>query len=111
DGFIKARGGAGVSYWELASDDLLAREASGDAVPKSTAQHTTIGRPVPRRDLPGKVTGAPSFVQDLELPGMLHGRVVRPPSYGARLTAFDEEEMRRLPGVSAVVRDGNFLAI
>jgi CO/xanthine dehydrogenase Mo-binding subunit len=111
DGVITARTGGSVSYWELASDDLLAREASGDVAPKSTSQHTLIGAPVQRRDLPGKLTGVPSFVQDMELPGMLHGRIARPPSYGARLVALDEAEIRGMPGVAACVRDGRFVGV
>ena len=65
DGVISARGGGRASYWELASEDLLAREASGDVAPKPPGQHSVIGAAVPRRDLPAKVTGAPVFVQEI----------------------------------------------
>jgi CO/xanthine dehydrogenase Mo-binding subunit len=111
DGVISTRGGASVSYWELADEELLAREASGDAAPKPAAQRRIVGAAVPRHDIPGKVTGAPAYLQDLELPGMLHGRVLRPPSYGARLVALDEAELRALPGVAALVRDGSFVGL
>ncbi|HXF66351.1 MAG TPA: molybdopterin cofactor-binding domain-containing protein [Burkholderiales bacterium] len=111
DGVITARGGASVTYWELADESLLAREASADAAPKPPSQRSLVGTAVPRRDIPAKVTGAPSYVQDLELPGMLHGRVLRPPSYGARLAGLDEPELRALPGVVAVVRDGSFVGV
>ncbi len=111
DGIITARSGASVSYWQLASDDLLAREASGDARPKSPALHTIVGASAPRRDFPGKVSGVPAYIQDIELPGMLHGRIARPPSYGARLIALNEAEVRAMPGVAAVVRDGDFLGV
>jgi CO/xanthine dehydrogenase Mo-binding subunit len=57
------------------------------------------------------VAGRPTFVADLVQPGMLHGRVVRPPSEGARLLSFDEAAIRALPGVVAVVRDGDFLGV
>jgi CO/xanthine dehydrogenase Mo-binding subunit len=57
------------------------------------------------------VTGGASYVQDMRLPGMLFGRVVRPPSYRARLIALDDQAVRALPGVVAVVRDGNFLGL
>ena len=50
-------------------------------------------------------------MQDLRLPGMVHGRVVRPPHYGAQLEAFDEAKVRAMPGVVAVVRDGSFLGV
>ena len=111
DGVITARSGGSIPYWDLASDDLLAREATGEIKPKPASQHTIIGQPAPRRDIPAKVTGVPIYVHDLELPGMLHGRVARPPSYQARLTGLEEAEVRAMPGVTAVVRDGSFLGV
>ncbi|OGA24710.1 MAG: hypothetical protein A3I02_02045 [Betaproteobacteria bacterium RIFCSPLOWO2_02_FULL_67_26] len=111
DGVVKARSGGSVTYWEIATDDLLAREATGDIAPKPASLHTIIGSPAPRRDIPAKVSGAPIYVHDLDLPGMLHGRVARPPSYDARLAGLDEAEVRALPGVVAVVRDGSFLGV
>jgi nicotinate dehydrogenase subunit B len=111
DGVITARSGGSIPYWELASDDLLAREATAEIKPKPASQHTIIGQPAPRRDIPAKVTGVPIYVHDLDLPGMLHGRVARPPSYQARLTGLEEAEVRAMPGVTAVVRDGSFLGV
>jgi len=111
DGTITARSGGRITYWDLATDDLLAREATAEIAPKPASQHTVIGASVPRRDIPGKVAGIPSYVHDLDLPGLLHGRVARPPSYGAKLAAFDEAEVRAMPGVVAVVRDGSFLGV
>jgi CO/xanthine dehydrogenase Mo-binding subunit len=111
DGTVTSRSGGSVTYWELASDDLLAREATAEVAPKPAAQHTVIGIAVPRRDIPAKVRGAPSYVHDLDPPGLLHGRIARPPSYEARLAGVDEAEVRALPGVVAVVRDGSFLGV
>jgi CO/xanthine dehydrogenase Mo-binding subunit len=111
DGVITARSGGSVTYWELASDDLLAREATAEIAPKPASMHTIIGRPAPRRDIPAKVSGKAIYVHDLDLPGMLHGRVARPPSYEARLAGVDEAEVRALPGVEKVVRDGSFLGV
>jgi len=70
-----------------------------------------VGRPAQRLDLLAKVTGRAHFVHDLDLPGMVHGRAVRPPSYGARLVSADEAAAYRMPGVIQVVRDGSFLAV
>ena len=70
-----------------------------------------MGQSVPRVDIPAKVTGGAAYVQDLRLPGMLHARVVRPPSYGARLIELDTRAVEAMPGVITVVRDGNFLAV
>ena len=111
DGVVSARSGGSVTYWDLASEDLLAREATAEIAPKPPSMHTIIGKPAPRRDIPAKVTGTAIYVHDLELPGMLHGRIARPPSYDARLTGVDEAEVRALPGVVAVVRDGSFLGV
>jgi len=111
DGVITARSGGSATYWDLASDDLLAREATAEIAPKPASQHTIIGKPAPRRDIPAKVSGTPIYVHDLELPGMLHGRIVRPPSYEARLAGLDEAEVRGLQGVVKVVRDGSFLGV
>ncbi len=111
DGVVNARSGGSVSYWDLATDDLLAREATAEIAPKPASQHTVIGTPAPRRDLSAKVSGAPVYVHDLDLPGMLHGRIARPPSYDARLVELDEGEVRSLPGVVALVRDGNFVGV
>jgi hypothetical protein len=67
---------------------------------------------VPRLDLPAKLAGAPgAFLHDLRPEGMVHGRVVRPPSYGARLLEVDAGPVEALPGVLKVVRDGSFLAV
>ena len=109
DGTITGSGK--VTYWELAREVSFKREATARATPKPPAQHRVIGKSVPRRDIPSKVTGGQSYVQDMRLPGMVFGRVVRPPSYRAQLVSFDEAAIRSMPGVVALVRDGNFLGV
>ena len=112
DGTIVVKGGGRqTSYWELAAEQPLAHEASGTVPPKPASAHKLVGKPVQRIDIPGKVAGNPSFVQDIRLPGMLFGRVVRPPSYDARLGSLDEAAIRKMPGVVAVARDGRFLGV
>ena len=81
------------------------------AKPKLPSSHRIVGKSIARYDIPAKVTGGAAYVQDLRLPGMLHGRVVRPPSYGAKLAAIDEAKIKAMPGVAAVVRDGSFLGV
>jgi nicotinate dehydrogenase subunit B len=110
-GVISAPDGRKVGYGELASGVDLHREATGKVPPKPPASHRIVGRPVPRPDIPGKVTGGQAYVQDVRLPGMLHGRVVRPPRYGAALDSLDEATARAIPGVLAVVRDGSFVGV
>ncbi|HZN99569.1 MAG TPA: molybdopterin cofactor-binding domain-containing protein [Burkholderiales bacterium] len=82
---------------------LACAEAREERKPESGAR--VVGTSVPRLDLPGKFAGRPSYIQDMVLSGMLHGRVVRPPHGFLRLKSFLEP-----PGVS-VVRDGSFLGV
>jgi len=110
DGTVAA-GMAKTTYWELAKEADLHREATARAKPKSASQHQVIGKSIQRRDIPSKVTGGVSYVQDMRLPGMVFGRVVRPASYHAELVSFDEAAIRAMPGVVAVVHDGNFLGV
>jgi nicotinate dehydrogenase subunit B len=111
DGVISGRDGRKVGYGELAGEVDLHREATAKVAPKLPAEHKIVGTAVPRRDIPAKVTGGAAYVQDVRLPGMLHGRVVRPPRYGAKLEGFDQAAVKAMPGVTAVVRDGSFLGV
>ena len=111
DGTIEVAGtDLRTSYWDLAPRVSLARDATGAALPKAPAQRGLVGKSAPRRDLRAKVTGA-AYVHDLELPGMVFGRVLRPPSYSARLAAFDASAIRAMPGVVAVIVSGNFIGL
>jgi len=100
-----------LTYWTLAGEIDLKKEASGTAKPKPASEHKWVGKSIPRHDIPKKFTGGAAYVQDVRMPGMLFGRVVRPPSPDAKLVSANENEIKRLPGVVAVVRDGNFLAV
>jgi nicotinate dehydrogenase subunit B len=111
DGVITAADGRTLGYGELAAEVDLKREATASVAPKPASAHRLVGQSIPRTDIPAKVTGGAVFVQDLRLPGMVHGRVVRPPSYGATLQSVDEAAAKALPGVIAVVRDGSFLGV
>jgi CO/xanthine dehydrogenase Mo-binding subunit len=111
DGVVGAPDGKKIGYGELAGSVDLHREATAKVAPKPPASHRIVGRPVPRRDIPAKVTGGEAYVQDVRLPGMLHGRVVRPPRYGAALDSLDDAKARAIPGVVAIVRDGSFLGV
>jgi CO/xanthine dehydrogenase Mo-binding subunit len=111
DGTIVGPGNLRTSYWELADAALLARDATANAAPKAASARRLAGSSAPRLDLPDKVFGRPRFIHQLALPGMLHARVLRPPSPGAKLTALDEAPAQAMPGVVAVVRDGSFAGI
>jgi CO/xanthine dehydrogenase Mo-binding subunit len=111
DGTVSAPGGATATYWDLAGAVDFKREANAKATPKPSTAHRWVGKSIARRDIPKKFTGGAAYVQDIRLPGMVFGRVVRPPSPGAQLVSVDEARVRRMPGVVAVVRDGSFLAV
>ena len=111
NGAVIAPDGRRVAYGELVAGDWLHVQAQPTSPLKDPSTFRVIGQPVPRVDIPAKVTGGAAYVQDLRLPGMVHARVVRPPGYGAQLTACDTAAVEKLPGVIKVVRDGNFLAV
>jgi CO/xanthine dehydrogenase Mo-binding subunit len=70
-----------------------------------------VGKPIPRRDIPEKLTGRFTYVHDFRRPGMLHGSVIRPPALGANLETVDENSVKNIPGYLRTVRDGNFLGV
>ncbi|HJU30976.1 MAG TPA: molybdopterin cofactor-binding domain-containing protein, partial [Hyphomicrobiaceae bacterium] len=111
DGTIVGPGNLRTSYWELADDSLLAREAAPGAAAKPPEARRVAGTPSPRLDLPDKVYGRPRFVHDLDVPGLLHGRVLKPAGPWAKLQSLDESAARALPGVIAVVRNGSFVGV
>ena len=111
DGRITGSDGSATSYWELADETVLDRPASGGAKPKPDSDYRVVGTDVARIDLPDKLAGRPRYVHDLQFDGMVYGRVVRPPSRGATLTALDTGPTRQLSGVVTVVREGDFLGV
>ena len=111
EGEIRAPGPASTSYAELADDALLERDATGAAAPKGVAFRRLTGESAPRIDLPDKVLGRHAFIHDIRRPGMLHGRVLRPPSPAATLLVLEEGDARGMPGVVDVVRDGSFVGV
>jgi CO/xanthine dehydrogenase Mo-binding subunit len=111
DGDIVAPDGTRTSYWAFAAEKLLERDATAGPPPKSSSAYRIVGQALPRLDLPDKVYGRPRFVHDLDLPGMMHGRVLRPPSPAAALDALDDTAARGMSGVAGVVRDGSFVGV
>jgi nicotinate dehydrogenase subunit B len=103
--------GQSISYWDLFAGKRFDRPVMGDGPPKGPEAYRVVGRPLERIDVPAKVTGVHTFVQDLELPGMVHARVARPPNYHARLVSVNEKAVYGMPGVLRVVQDGSFLAV
>jgi len=111
NGAVISPNGQRLGYGDLVAADMLHVQAQAKSKLKDPSTFKVMGQPVPRVDIPAKVTGGAAYVQDMRLPGMVHARVVRPPSYGAQLTDCDTSAVEKLPGVVKVVRDGNFLAV
>ncbi len=111
DGTISGPGNVRTSYWELADDISLERDATPGAVPKSSTKRTLAGNSIQRLDIPDKVFAHPRFIHDIVLPGMLHGRVLRPEMSAAKLVDIREDGARAVAGLVAIVRDGNFVGV
>jgi CO/xanthine dehydrogenase Mo-binding subunit len=111
DGLIAPKGGGpGVSYAELVGDQRVNLAVDQKAPLKAPEHFRVIGKAVQRRDVPAKVTGRHRFVHDVTVPGMLHGRAIRPPAVGATLLGVDEASVASIAGVR-VVRIESFLGV
>ena len=111
DGSVRAADGRSIGYGPLAAKLNLHVDAAPNSPLKNPASYRLIGTPMPRIDLPTKLTGGAAYVQDLRLPGMLHARAIRQPSVGAKLLDFDIGPVEKMPGVVKVVREGSYLAV
>jgi nicotinate dehydrogenase subunit B len=110
NGTVQANGRT-TNFWECADQPLFDREVEEGPSPRSPRDYRVVGQSAPRRDLPDKIAGRPRFVQDMVLPRMLHGRVIRPAHGFAGLDSVDDAKARSIPGVFAIVRDGSFLGV
>jgi nicotinate dehydrogenase subunit B len=111
DGTISGPGNVSTSYWELAAEVSLDRDATPGAMPKKSTQRDLVGSSIPRLDIPDKVFARPRFIHDFTLTRMLHGRVLRPELSAAKLVNLSEDDARAVAGLVAVVRDGNFAGV
>jgi nicotinate dehydrogenase subunit B len=106
-------GGKKVSYAELIGGKSFAIKLDPKQPVKEKApqDYKVVGKSQPRVDIPDKVTGRFTYMQDFRVPGMLHGCVVRPPAIGAKLESVDDSALKKIPGIVKVVREGNFLGL
>jgi nicotinate dehydrogenase subunit B len=111
DGVVVTAKGKKLTYGEIAKTGLIHRRATAKVSPKSPSEYRIVGKPIPRIDIPAKVMGGPAFVQDMRMPGLIYGRIVRPPGPRARLEEVDTSSVQRMPGVITVVQDGSFLGV
>ena len=99
-----------LSYWSLKDQVSLEVHASGKVQPKHYTQYRVVGRSEQRLDLKAKITGA-AFLHDIELPGMLHARMVRPPSFHARLLFVDKAPTLAMHGIIKVLHQASLLGV
>jgi nicotinate dehydrogenase subunit B len=119
DGLIRAKDNRSVSYGELIARETIRLELADDVPVKAASAYSIVGQSVPRVDLPAKATGELVYVHDVRVPGMLHGRVVRPPYagvdagpfVGTSLLSVDESSVRDIPGLVKVVQIGDFVGV
>src|SRR3954454_6110594 len=118
DGLVRGHNRS-VSYGELIGGETIRLELADDVQVKAVGDYAIVGQSMPRVDLPAKATGELTFVHDIRMPGMLHGRVVRQPYagvdagpfVGTSLISVDESSVRGIPGIIAVVRIADFVGI
>ena len=124
DGVVSVAGNAAtsVSYAALvggqrfdtkvaASGEQWDLKVAPDVTPKDPKDYKVVGTSVPRFDLPPKLTGEFIYAQEVRVPGMLHGRVVRPPVVNSKPASVDESSVRGIPGVVKVVLEGSFVGV
>jgi len=102
--------GRSLKYSELARGKMLAQNLPAEDPTTPAAQWTVAGKPVPKVDGRSFVTGRHQYTTDIWLPGMLYGKVLRPPSFGATLTSYGDTAAKAMSGVF-IVRDGDFVGV
>jgi nicotinate dehydrogenase subunit B len=78
---------------------------------KDVKDYKVVGTSQKRIELPAKLTGEFTYVNDVRIPGMLHGRVVRPPTITSKPTSVDESSVKNIPGFIKVVQEGSFVGV
>ena len=108
---LKSDPSKALGYGQLVAGRRFNLQVDPNAKRKPASEWTVLGKPVPRPDIPALVTGEFEFVHNVRVPGMLHGRVVRPPAVGATVMSVDEGSVKNLAGVVKVVVKKNFVGV
>ncbi len=108
---VKTDASKQVTYGQLVAGNKFQLALDPQAKRKPHAEWTVLGKPAKRPDMPALVTGQFEFVHNVRLPGMLHGRVVRPPSVGASVVSVDESSVANVPGLVKVVVKKNWVGV
>ncbi|MCP9198495.1 molybdopterin-dependent oxidoreductase [Gramella sp. GC03-9] len=110
NGKIKA-GNDEFDWTEIIEGEQISKQVYEPEEIYAKTRRKLVGTPVPRPDLEKMIRGEEFYVQDLRFPGMLHARVVRPPSYKSGLKALEEQNLANTSGFVKLVRKGSFLAV
>lgn len=100
-----------VTYKQLVAGKKFNLTVDPDAKRKPASDWKVLGKPIGRPDMPAMATGHFEYVHNVRLPGMLHGRVVRPPAVGATVVRVDEDSVKGMPGLVKVVTRKNFVGV
>src|SRR6202167_2320711 len=111
NGVITSSSGRQVTYAELVGSKHFNLPLNPTAKRRPTSEWTVLGKPVPSLDRVALMTGQFEFLHHLRVPGMLHGRVVRPPEMGATVAHVDEHSVRDVPGLKKVVVRKDFVGV
>jgi len=112
DGAVIAQPGSQrIHYGALVGGKAFELKLDPKAPLKDPATYRVVGQSVPRLDIPAKVTGEFTYMQDFAVPGMLHARVIRPAGMRAGLLSYDDSGAKQIKGFVQTVRQGNFLAV
>ena len=108
---VQANPSARADYGQLIGGKTFSLPLDNRAQRRHPSTWRVLGTPVPRSEIPELVTGRFEFVHNVKVSGMLHGRVVRPPAVGAKLTDVDEKSVQDVPGFVQVVVKNDFVGV
>jgi nicotinate dehydrogenase subunit B len=124
NGVVSVAGDAGkkVSYGQLiggkkfntkisASGTGWDMKVAPEVKAKDPKHYKIVGQSVKRVELPAKVTGEHDYIHDVRIPGMLHGRVVRPPVINTEPVSIDQDSIKGIPGIVMIAREGKFVGV
>jgi len=108
--FDKTRKAPRVTYAQLTKGKKIERHLSQAAIKKMPSEFKIMGKPITRRDAKEKVTGKAKYTGDIQLPGMVYAKILRPPAHGAKLIDVDLLEVDKMKDVQ-VIRERDFIAV
>ena len=124
DGVVSVGGNAAkkVSYGELiggkqfnvkitATGTGWNMKVAPEVKAKDVKDYKIVGTSQKRIELPAKLTGEFTYAHDVRVPGMLHGRVVRPPTIASKPGNIDESSVKSIPGLVKIVQEGSFVGV